>query len=312
LLPEVAVDVVEHFPVLADEVVESLVRGPGWYFDATVGGGGHAARLLGALPAEARLLGFDRDPDALARAADRLRQYGDRVRLVHASFDQLGEVMRSERLGSLAGALFDLGLSSLQLGDASRGFSFAHDAPLDLRFDPTTGEPAWRKLATADEATLASWFFAYGELREGRRLAKAIVQYRGRKPIERTSQLRDAVGAVWGDRPHPRRLAQLFQALRIAVNEELDRVERGLHQAAEALEPEGRLAVITYHSLEDRLTKRFLQGSLPPKREAQLGAIPLGLLSPVTRRAIVPTPAEVARNPRAGSARLRVARRIAA
>ncbi len=117
---------------------------------------------------------------------------------------------------------------------------------------------------------------------------------------------------MWGDRPHPRRLAQLFQALRIAVNEELDRVERGLHQAAEALEPEGRLAVITYHSLEDRLTKRFLQGTLPPKREAQLGAIPAGLLSPVTRRAIVPTPAEVAMNPRAGSARLRVARRIAA
>lgn len=302
----------EHLPVLADEVVSALVRGPGWYFDATVGGGGHAARLLGALPAEARLLGFDRDPDALARAADRLKGFGDRVRLVHAPFDQLGEVMRSERLGSLAGALFDLGLSSLQLGDASRGFSFAHDAPLDLRFDPTTGEPAWQKLATAEEATLASWFFAFGELRESRRLARAIVQFRTRRAIERTSQLRDAVASVWGDRPHPRKLAQLFQALRIAVNEELDRVARGLEQAAEALEPEGRLAVITYHSLEDRLAKRFLLGALPPKREAQLGAIRPGLLSPVTRRALVPTPDEVARNPRAGSARLRVARRNAA
>jgi 16S rRNA (cytosine1402-N4)-methyltransferase len=117
---------------------------------------------------------------------------------------------------------------------------------------------------------------------------------------------------VWGDRPHPRKLAQLFQALRIAVNDELERVSRGLTQAAELLEPEGRLAVITYHSLEDRLAKRFLQGALPPKREAQLGAIRAGLLTPVTRRAIVPTPVEVANNPRAGSARLRVARRNAA
>jgi 16S rRNA (cytosine1402-N4)-methyltransferase len=304
--------VVEHLPVLADEVVQSLVRGPGWYFDATVGGGGHAALLLGALPAEARLLGFDRDPDALRRAGERLERFGDRVRLVHAPFDQLGEVMRSERLGSLAGALFDLGLSSLQLGDVTRGFSFAQDAPLDLRFDPTTGEPAWQRLQSADEETIATWLFAYGELRESRKLARAIVQHRARKTLERTTDLLRAVESVWGDRPHPRKLAQLFQALRIAVNDELGRVERGLRQAAELLEPDGRLAVITYHSLEDRLAKRFLQGALPPKREAQLGAIRAGLLTPVTRRAIVPTPEEVAMNPRAGSARLRVARRIAA
>jgi 16S rRNA (cytosine1402-N4)-methyltransferase len=304
--------VLEHRPVLANEVVQALVRGPGWYFDATVGGGGHAAVLLDALPAEARLLGFDRDPAALTRAADRLQRFGDRVRLVHAPFDQLGEVMRSERLGSLAGALFDLGLSSLQLGDATRGFSFAADAPLDLRFDPMSGEPAWQKIETASEATLVEWCFAYGELREARRLARAIVEYRRRKPIDRTSTLLEAVEPVWGPRPHPRRLAQLFQALRIAVNDELERVERGLEQAAQALAPEARLAVITYHSLEDRLAKRILQGTLPPKREAQLGSVRTGLLEPVTRRAIKPQPAEVATNPRAGSARLRVARRIAA
>ena len=306
------VDVAEHVPVLAAEVVSLLARGPGWYLDATVGGGGHAALLLGALPAEARLLGFDRDRAALARAAERLERFGDRVRLVHAPFDQLGEVMRSERLGSLAGALFDLGLSSLQLGDASRGFSFALDAPLDLRFDVTAGQPAADRLMHEDEKTLADWFFQYGELRESRRLARTIVQYRARKPIETTTDLKDAVAGVWGDRPHPRKLAQLFQALRIAVNDELARVSRGLAQAAEALEPEGRLAVITYHSLEDRLTKRFMSGTLPPRREAQLGAIRAGLLEPVTRKAIVPTPSEVAMNPRAGSARLRVARRIAA
>ena len=131
---------IEHVPVLTDEVVGFLVRGPGWYLDATVGGGGHAASLLEALPAEARLLGLDRDPAALRRAQGRLDRYGDRVRLVHASFDQLGEVLRSERLGSLAGALFDLGLSSLQLGDDSRGFSFSREAPLDLRFDPSRVE----------------------------------------------------------------------------------------------------------------------------------------------------------------------------
>jgi 16S rRNA (cytosine1402-N4)-methyltransferase len=304
--------VVEHVPVLADEVLTALVRGPGWYFDATVGGGGHAARLLGALPAEARLLGFDRDPAALAEAGKRLERFGERVRLVHAPFDQLGEVMRSERLGSLAGALFDLGLSSLQLGDASRGFSFALDAPLDLRFDPTQGAPASARLQHEDEATLADWFYRYGELRESRKLARAIVEGRKRRPIERTGDLKQAVARVWGDRPHPRKLAQLFQALRIAVNDELERVTRGLEQAAAALEPDGRLAVITYHSLEDRLAKRFLGGTLPPRREAQLGAIRAGLLEPVTRKAIVPTPSEVATNPRAGSARLRVARRIAA
>ena len=303
---------VEHLPVLADEVVHALAGGPGWYFDATVGGGGHAARLLGALPAEARLLGFDRDPAALARAGERLREYGDRVRLVHAAFDQLGEVMRSERLGSLAGALFDLGLSSLQLGDAQRGFSFQGDAPLDLRFDPTTGAPTWALLAETDEKTLADWLFEYGELKDARRLARAIVESGRRRRIETTSQLRQAIETVWGSRPHPRRLAQLFQALRIATNDELGRVERGLAQAAEALAPGGRLAVITYHSLEDRLVKRFFQGTLPPKREAQLGAVRRGLLEPVTRRAISPSPAEVDLNPRAGSARLRVARRIAA
>jgi 16S rRNA (cytosine1402-N4)-methyltransferase len=268
--------------------------------------------LLGALPAEARLLGFDRDPAALERAAERLERFGDRVRLVHAPFDQLGEVMRSERLGSLAGALFDLGLSSLQLGDASRGFSFSLDAPLDLRFDVTAGQPASVRLAHEDEVTLADWFYRYGELRESRKLAKAIVLARAKRPIESTTDLKHAVSAVWGDRPHPRKLAQLFQALRIAVNDELERVERGLKQAAEALAPEGRLAVITYHSLEDRITKRFMSGTLPQRREAQLGAIRTGLLEPVTRKAIVPTPSEVATNPRAGSARMRVARRIAA
>jgi 16S rRNA (cytosine1402-N4)-methyltransferase len=284
--------VVEHLPVLADAIVAQVCRGPGWYLDATVGGGGHAARMLGALPAEARLLGLDRDPSALARARDRLAPYGDRVRLVHAPFDQLGEVMRSERLGSLAGALFDLGLSSLQLGDASRGFSFAGHAPLDLRFDPGDGPPAARLLAEADERTLA--------------------EHRARHALDTTDDLKRAVSAVWGASPHPRKLAQLFQALRIAVNDELSRIEPALGLAARALEPEGRLAVLTYHSLEDRIVKRFLLGTPPGRREAQLGRTEQRILAPVTRKAISPSPLEVARNPRAGSARLRVGRRLAA
>ncbi len=219
---------VEHLPVLADETVFWLVRGPGWYLDATCGGGGHAARILEALPAEARLLGLDRDPKALARARDRLARFGDRVRLVHAPFDQLGEVMRSVGLGSLAGALFDHGLSSLQLGDDARGFSFAWEAPLDLRFDPTTGAPASERLARADEVTIARWLFEYGELKDSRRLGRAIVQFRSRHPIVTTIDLVRAVAPAWGDAPHPRRLAQLFQAIRIATNDELDRGERGL------------------------------------------------------------------------------------
>jgi 16S rRNA (cytosine1402-N4)-methyltransferase len=302
----------EHVPVLTDEVVGFLVRGPGWYLDATVGGGGHAASLLEALPAEARLLGLDRDPAALSRARERLDRYGDRVRLVHAPFDQLGEVLRSERLGSLAGALFDLGLSSLQLGDVTRGFSFSQDAPLDLRFDPTSGTPASRLLATADESTIARWLYEYGELSDGRRVARAIVRARATQPIETTTDLKRAVADVWGATPPPRRLAQLFQAIRVAVNDELARVERGLEAAADALEPDAVLCVISYHSLEDRLAKRFLVGAPPAKREAQLGVARVRRFEPVTRRPVVPTPAEVARNPRAASAKLRVARRVAA
>jgi 16S rRNA (cytosine1402-N4)-methyltransferase len=304
--------VVEHLPVLADEVVTALVRGPGWYFDGTVGGGGHAALLLGALPAEARLLGFDRDRAALARAAERLERFGDRVRLVHAPFDQLGEVMRSERLGSLAGALFDLGLSSLQLGDASRGFSFSLDAPLDLRFDDTAGAPASDRLMHEQEATLADWFYRYGELRESRKLAKAIVAYRTRRAIERTTDLKDAVSAVWGDRPHPRKLAQLFQALRIAVNDELERVERGLkagRRGAGARRPAGSDHVPLARGPAHQAVH---ERNPPPEAGGPARAIREGLLEPVTRKAIVPTPSEVAMNPRAGSARLRVARRIAA
>ena len=303
---------IEHLPVLADEVTGFVARGPGWYLDATVGGGGHAARLLDALPAEARLLCLDRDPAALERAAARLSRYGDRVRLVHAAFDQLGEVMSAGRLGSLAGALFDLGLSSLQLGDVSRGFSFARGGVLDLRFDPTQGRPAWRVLETVDEETLARWLAAYGEIPAARRVARAILAAGARCPLHSTDDVRAAVAPVWGERPHPRRLAQLFQALRIAVNDELPRIERGLAQAAERLEPGAALAVISYHSLEDRIVKRFLAGAPPTKREAQLGLVPKRPLEPVTRRAVVPKLAEVAANPRAASARLRVARRIEA
>lgn len=303
---------VEHAPVLVEEVTRFLAQGPGLYFDATVGGGGHAARLLEALPAEARLLAFDRDPAALARARARLAPFGERVLLMHRPFDQLGEVLSSERLGSLAGALFDLGLSSLQLGDADRGFSFSREGSLDLRFDPTTGAPAHRLLATADAETLGGWFAKYGELPQSHRLARSIVEYRRSGPIEDTAQLRKAVAAVWGETPHPRRMAQLFQALRIVVNDELARVERGLAAATDALRPGGTLAVISYHSLEDRIVKRALVGALPGRREAQLGAVRRGPLEPLARRAIVPTPAEIALNPRARSAKLRVARRIAA
>jgi 16S rRNA (cytosine1402-N4)-methyltransferase len=268
--------------------------------------------LLDALPAEARLLAFDRDPGALERARVRLAPFGERVLLMHRPFDQLGEVLSAERLGSLAGALFDLGLSSLQLGDADRGFSFSREGSLDLRFDPTTGAPAHRLLATADAATLARWFAEFGELPQSHRLARSIIEYRATHPIEETSQLLRAVASVWGPTPHPRRMAQLFQALRIAVNDELERVERGLAVATAALRPGGVLAVISYHSLEDRIVKRVLVGAPPARREARLGVVRQGPLEPIVRRAIVPTPAEVALNPRARSARLRVARRIAA
>lgn len=284
----------------------------GRYVDATVGGGGHAAEILALSAPDGVLLGLDRDPQALRAASERLSLYAGRFELVHASFADIGEVAEARDFVPAGGVLFDLGLSSLQLADAERGFSFVAEGPLDMRFDRTSGGPTAADLVNnlAAEA-LAEILYEYGEETQARRIAEALVEAR---PIHTTRELVAVIERTVGRRRgrlHPATLT--FQALRIAVNEELEALKGALPQAVELLDTGGRLAVIAFHSLEDRIVKRFMRREskdciCPPElpicrcdHEASLNVI--------TRKPIRPTEEEVAANPRSRSARLRIAER---
>ena len=303
----------DHIPVLPDEVIRGLRVEPGSrIIDATVGGGGHAAEILAASAPDGRLLGLDRDPAALEVARERLAPYEGRFELVHASFADLREVADAHSFVPVEGILFDLGLSSLQLGDAERGFSFMSEGPLDMRFDPTSDGPTAADLVnTLSAEALADILYQYGEERQSRRIAKAIVEAR---PIHTTGELTDVIAEEVGRRRgrlHPATLT--FQALRIAVNEELTALKAALPQAVEILEAGGRMAVIAFHSLEDRIVKRFM------RRESKDCICPRELpictcdheatLNVMTRKPIRPTEEEEAVNPRSRSARLRIAER---
>ena len=292
----------EHVTVLLDEVVDWLrPRGGGAYIDCTLGGGGHAAGLLAASAPDARLLGLDADPEALAVARERLAEFGPRLVTAHANFRDLAEVARAHRFERVDGIVMDLGLSSRQLEASGRGFSFRADEPLDMRFDPEGGETAADLLNRADEAELADLLYGFGEERRSRRLAREIVRRRAQRPFATTNDLIAAVEAALGRRRgkiHP--ATRTFQALRISVNGELDALDAALPQAAALLAPGGCLAVIAFHSLEDRRVKHFFRG----------GGGPNAPLRALTRRPIVPSDAELAANPRARSAKLRVAERV--
>ncbi len=289
--------------------------------DATVGGGGHALRVLEAATPRGRLLGVDADPEAIARTRRRLARYGDAVVLRQASFERIDELARSAGFGQVDGVVFDLGLSSHQLADPERAFSFRAEGSLDMRFDPTRGVPARELLATLDQPELTDLFRRYGEEPHARRIAAAIVERRAREPIRTGVELGDLVAAaVPPTRPTGRRrihpATRVFQALRIAVNRELEVLPVALAGAVDLLRPDGRLCVISYHSLEDRIVKRFVAAErrgcvCPPTLPVCVcGRAPrLAPVGPQPRR---PSDAEVAGNPRARSARLRVARRLAA
>lgn len=299
---------------MAGEVVEILSAVPGGVvIDATVGGGGHAARLLAARP-DLRLLALDRDEAAVEAARRELARFGDRVTVVHAGFERLGEVVTMNAAGdAVTGALLDLGVSSHQLDEPSRGFSYRHDAPLDMRMDTTQPTTAAHLVNDLDEAGLARVLRTYGEERFARRIAREIVR---RRPLATTGDLVDAVragvpAATRRTGGHPAR--RTFQALRIAVNDEMAHLEAGLGAAFDALAPGGRMVVLSYHSLEDRIVKRrFADWStggthppgMPTKESARGGAARL-----LTRRALRPSRDEVAGNPRAESARLRALER---
>ncbi len=304
----------KHRPVLRDEVVAAFRPvAPRCLADATVGLGGHARALLEAFP-DLVLVGLDVDPFALEMARTHLAPFASRVRLVHASYWDLPQVVAAAGLAPLGGVLFDLGVSSLQLDTPARGFSFRFDGPLDMRFSGR-GMTAAELVATVDEDELARILFEYGEEPRARRVARAIVATREREPLRTTGQLRQVVARALarGFRGRTDPVTRTFQALRIATNRELEGLPPALEQAARLLEPGGRLAAISFHSLEDRLVKRTLKhlsgACVCPPGTRLCACDPQPLLDIVTRRPIRPRAAEVADNPRARSAGLRVAQR---
>jgi 16S rRNA (cytosine1402-N4)-methyltransferase len=307
--------VTEHVPVLREEVLESLaVREEGRYLDGTFGRGGHAAAILERLGAAGELVVVDRDPVAVEAARAR---YGTdaRVRIIQGNFAEMQALTEgADSAQTFDGILLDLGVSSPQLDDPERGFSFRGDGPLDMRMDPTRGRSAAEWLATVGERDLADVIFRYGEERHSRRIARAIVAERAEAPIDRTNRLADIVAsAVPGREKGKHPATRTFQAIRIHINAELDSLSDGLEQTLGLLAPGGRLCVISFHSLEDRIVKRFMRGhtredeawrglpNVPPEARARLRLL---------GRARRATEAEVAANPRSRSAVLRVAERL--
>ncbi|MER3400269.1 MAG: 16S rRNA (cytosine(1402)-N(4))-methyltransferase [Thermoflexus sp.] len=302
-----------HIPVLLREVLDGLKVQPGGrYIDATVGGGGHAAAILERSAPDGRLLGIDRDPEVLERARERLRPFGERVVLAQGSYAELRRLAVRYDFLEVDGILFDLGLSSWQLSDPHRGFSFQIEGPLDMRYDPGQGIPASEIVNRWPEKELAALIRRYGEERYARRIARAIVRHR---PIRTTTELAALIARTvgWGrDDLHP--ATRTFLALRIAVNDELSALEQALPQAVSLLKPGGRLAVIAFHSLEDRIVKTFFQREardcLCPPQVPVCTCGHRATLRLITRKPIRPSEEEVRVNPRARSARLRIAERL--
>ena len=291
-----------HEPVMTIEAMALLApsRG-GLYVDCTVGLGGHTRALLEA--GASRVLGLDRDPEALRVARTRLEEFGDRVELVHADYRELGRVLDDRGVDGVAGALADLGVSSMQLDGDGRGFSFRRDEPLDMRMDQSQGPTAAALLAEVGEEDLANLIFQHGEERFSRRIARAIVEARRTTPITTTGQLAQLVRRAVPTRGYQRidPATRTFQAIRIWVNRELEQLDAFLAEACNRLLAGARLAVITFHSLEDRIVKHAF-------RALAQGRLALQIL---TKRPIVPGPAELDRNPRARSAKLRAIQRLA-
>ena len=307
-----------HISVMPGETLDALRPQPGGVFiDGTLGGAGHTVLLLERIGSSGRVLAIDADPQALARAEARLGEAvaAGRLLLRHGNFRQMGELARAAGLAPVDGILLDLGLSSDQLAARERGFSFAADGALDMRFDPTSGESAADLVNTRSEADLADIFWRYGEERFSRPIARRIVEARGQKPITRADELARLVAGVVHGRPggvHP--ATRVFQALRIAVNDELGSLEAALPVAVETLKPGRRLAVISFHSLEDRIVKQFFQreqrGCICPPEAPQCVCGRQPRLRIITRHPLAPSEAEVSANPRARSAKLRVAERL--
>ena len=303
----------DHIPVLYRQTIDFLrPKSNGRYIDGTFGAGGHTIGILQASAPDGRVLAFDKDPEAITFAMARMGAYEGRITAVNASYDTMTTIAPTHGFDQVDGVLLDLGLSSRQLDDAQRGFSFMREGPLDMRFDPTQGETAADLINNLTESDLADIIWRYGEERRSRKMAHLIVANR---PITTTRQLAELIADNMRNprrRIHP--ATQLFQALRIAVNHELEAVERGVPAAISLLKPGGRIAVISFHSLEDRFVKRLFRDltrtcSCPP-RQPICTCDTEQILKLITRKPIQANEQEIAENPRSRSARLRVAERV--
>ena len=301
-----------HKPVLYKEIIHALQpKSPGRFIDGTVGAGGHARGVLEACAPDGCLLGLDLDSQALVLARENLAPYGKRVTLAQASYDSMTEVMNGLGWDAVDGILLDLGISSMQLDTPERGFSIQNEAPLDMRFNPEIGMSAAQLVNTTAEAELADIFFRYGEEPRARQIAKMIVKAR---PVNTTTQLAEIVKRAYPEHSRIHPATRVFQALRIAVNDELTVVENSLPKAAAALRPGGRLAVISFHSLEDRIVKDFFrrasQDQINPPYERIYEVERKAILKISNRKPITPDEDEIKANPRARSAKLRVAEKL--
>lgn len=307
----------KHVSVLLPECIDSLnIRPEGVYVDGTLGMGGHSEEIAKRLTT-GKLIGIDRDDTAIRRAGERLRPYGDRVQLVHGNFRDTAEILDDLGIEAVDGMLFDLGVSSPQLDESERGFSYMHDAPLDMRMDETDNLNAWFIVNRWPEEKLRRILYDYGEERCAPRIAAAIVRERERREIRTTLQLVEVIrsampAAALREKQHPAK--RTFQAIRIAVNDELEAVRAMMATAPDKLRPGGRIAVISFHSLEDRIVKTGIaareNGCTCPREFPVCTCGFVQTLRSVTRKPILPSPEELEANPRSRSAKLRVAERI--
>ena len=307
----------KHISVLLDECIENLnIKPDGIYLDGTLGMGGHSCEIASRL-STGRLICIDRDETAIERAGRRLAPFGDKVTLVHGNFSDAASILDSLGIEGVDGMLFDLGVSSPQLDEAERGFSYMVQAPLDMRMDQGSGLSAYEVVNTWSEDRLNRILWDYGEERYARRISDAILKHREEKPIETTQELVDIIRSAMPavalrEKQHPAK--RTFQAIRIAVNDELGAVASMMETAPDKLNPDGRLCVISFHSLEDRIVKAGIQarehGCTCPREAPVCTCGFKQTLRSVSRKPILPSEEEIARNPRARSAKLRVAERV--
>lgn len=278
--------------------------------DATLGGGGHSEAILKRLGPQGRLVGIDRDAEAVSYSMQRLSSFSDRMRIIQGEFAEMDALLGSVGVRQIDGVLFDLGISSHQIDSAERGFSFQKDGPLDLRMDTHASKTAGDIIRAYSEKQLSDLFFSFGEERNSRRIARAIVEIRGRKSIETTGQLSALIRKFTPARWQLKTLSRIFQALRLEVNDELGQLQTGLDKAASLLKKGGRMVIITYHSLEDRMVKRFFKGPAGETRHPLIQERKTLAFRMLTRKVVKPSSAEIETNPRSRSAKLRAAEKL--